>query len=91
MAATDTFANFGDTALVMPASGAFAITPDDEEELETVTRGIYVGVAGDLAVTLVGDSAPVTFANLAAGIIHPIRAKRIHATGTDAEDIIGVY
>lgn len=91
MAAVDSFANFGDTALVMPASGAFAITPDDEEELETVTRGIYVGVAGDLAVTLVGDSAPVTFVNLAAGVIHPLRVKQVHETDTDADDIIGVY
>lgn len=91
MAADNTFRNDSDTAKMLGGQDAFVITPDDEEDLPYVTRGIYVGVAGDLAVTLVGDSAPVTFANLAAGVIHPLRVKQVHETGTDAENIVGVY
>lgn len=72
-----------------PADKAVAITPSDSTDLTTPTRGIYVGVSGDLKVDLVG-SGTVTFVGLAAGIIHPIAAKRIYATGTDSTDILGV-
>jgi hypothetical protein len=33
----------------------------------------------------------VTFTGLAAGVIHPIAAKRVYATGTGATGIVGVY
>lgn len=91
MAAIDTFLNEGDTALVEPATLAVAITPDNSNDLVTVTRGIYVGVSGDLKVDMAGGSSGITFTNLAAGVIHPIRARRIYATGTDATDILGLY
>lgn len=42
-------------------------------------------------MTLVGDNEPNTFNNLVAGVVHPLRAKRVYATGTDATDIVGVY
>lgn len=77
-------------SLTSPAENAFAITPDDEEELVAVTRGIYVGVSGDLVVITANDDE-VTFVGLAAGIIHPLRVKAVLETGTDAEDIVGVY
>lgn len=90
MAATDTFANFGDTALVMPATHAEAVTPNNSTDLTNATRGIYVGVSGDLKVDLLsGDT--VTFVNIAAGVIHPLRVKRVYATGTTATSILGVY
>jgi hypothetical protein len=73
-----------------PASSAFAITPHDTDELVRVTRGIYVGVAGDVTVKMFSDDI-VTFKDLAAGVIHPIRVKLVYDTGTDATDIVGVY
>jgi len=68
---------------------AFAITPSNSHDLSYATRGIYVGVSGSLKVDMVGGST-IIFTNLVAGVIHPIRAKRIYETGTTATGIIGV-
>ena len=85
----DTFANFA-AGLTSPAEHAVAITPNDGADLANSTRGIYVGVTGNIKITTsAGDD--VTFAGLAAGIIHPIRARRVWATGTTATSIVGVY
>jgi hypothetical protein len=74
----------------MPASEGMAITPGDSVELTEWTRGIYVGSGGDLKVTLAGGQV-VVFQNLAGGIVHPICARRVWATGTTAADIVGLY
>jgi hypothetical protein len=73
-----------------PATEAFDITPSNTVDLAVPTRGIYVGGAGNLKVDMVG-SGTVTFLGLAAGIIHPISAKRVYASGTAATGIIGLY
>lgn len=74
----------------LPALGAFDVTPNNSADLAIVTRGVYVGVTGNLKVDMAnGDT--VTFVGLAAGVIHPIRAQRIYATGTTATSIVGVY
>jgi len=76
--------------LTSPAENGASVTPSDSVDLTNFTRGVYVGVSGDLKVDLVtGDT--VTFVGLAGGVIHPIRARRIHATGTTATSIVGVY
>jgi hypothetical protein len=49
-----------------------------------------VGVAGAVKVTFF-DGTTVTFGTLVAGVIHPLRVKRVFATGTTATGIIGVY
>jgi len=54
------------------------------------SRGVYVGTSGDLAVVSPhGDT--VIFKNLAAGVVHPIQARIIKTTDTDASDIIALY
>ena len=71
-----------DTAAVtraMPVSPGQDITP---------CRALWVGVQGDLAVTMAGNDSPVTFAN-AIGIM-PICVKRIEAS-TTAGAIIALY
>ena len=76
---------------ILPWSGTnfFAITPSDSSDLVQIPRGIYVGGSGDLAVhDLDGDA--VTFTNLAAGVVHPISAKKVLSTGTTATGIIGI-
>lgn len=73
-----------------PAEHAFAVTPHDTTSLTHTTRGIYVGVAGNVKVTMIGGEA-VTFVGLAAGVIHPIAAIIIWSAGTTATSIIGVY
>ena len=76
--------------LSSPADNAFAITPHDSNELAYTTRGLYVGVQGDVKVQMIsGDT--VTFVELAAGVIHPLRVKQVFNTGTAATNLVGVY
>lgn len=72
------------------AREAFDITPNDDADLEFETRGVYIGVSGDLHVTMAGGGE-VTFTELAGGIVHPLRVHRVHATGTTATNILGMY
>ena len=72
-----------------PGTAAFAITPNDSADLANVTRGLLLGAAGNVKVDML-ESGTVTLA-LAAGIIHPLRVKRVYAAGTTATGIIGLY
>lgn len=74
-------------SIEQPICGAFAIAPHDTNELAEVTRSIYVGAAGALKVAL-HDGSTVTYANLPVGR-HPLRARRVFATGTTAASLIG--
>lgn len=74
-----------------PGEGLVAVTPSDGTDLAAVSRGLYVGVAGDVSVILANDSAAVTLTGLASGIVHPLRAKRVRSTGTTATGIVAVY
>ena len=72
------------------AIGGAAVTPADNAKLAKHTRGIYVGVAGDLTVVMrSGDT--LTFSGLVAGVIHPIQAIEIKAAGTTATGIVAVW
>jgi len=73
-----------------PAENGFAITPNDSTDLATVTRGLYVGITGDIKVTLAGGTT-VEFGALAAGVVHPLRVKRVWATSTTVTQIVGLY
>lgn len=86
---TDKFQN-SDPSLVSPASSAFPITPSDSTDLAINTRCIYVGVTGNITLNMY-DGSSVTFSNVPAGFILPVRAKRILATGTTATSLIGMY
>lgn len=73
--------------LASPVTGAFAITPNDSTDLAEVTLNLYIGTAGALKATMF-DGSVVTYANLTAGR-HPLRVKRVWATGTAATGIVG--
>ena len=88
-AATDKFYSFG-TSLDSPARNAFAITPHDTNELSFVTRGIYIGGAGNLKVTTAGGDT-VTFTGVLAGTIIPIQAKLVFSTLTTATSLVGLH
>lgn len=75
--------------LTAPAEGMFDIIPDDNADLELITRGIYIGSLGNLHVRMI-DGTEGTYGDLAAGIIHPMRVVRVFATGTTAADIRGL-
>ena len=69
----------------------FAITPSNSVDLAQPTIAIYLGTPGDLKIDAVETGTEITFKNLANGVFHPIRAKRVYATGTSASDIIGGF
>ena len=62
------------------------ITPSDSTDLANYGT-VFVGTGGNLKVDLVG-SGTVTYVNLADGTHHPMRVKRVYATGTTATDLI---
>ena len=73
-----------------PAANAESITPSDSTDLEAITRGIYVGGAGNIAVVMLGGGS-VTFVGVLAGTILPIRVTRVKDTNTTATSLIGLY
>ena len=87
--AIDTYKNMMG-GLESPARAAAVVTPDDVNDLVNTSRSIYVGTAGDVAVHMIGKSAPVVFKAVPVGIL-PIRADRVLATGTTATDIVALW
>jgi len=87
--ATDNHAN-SSAGLESSAENIAAITPHDSNELANVSRGIYVGVGGDVKVTTRGGTTE-TFKNAAAGSVLPVRAKLVFATGTTATNLLNLY
>ena len=75
--------------LTGPICGGFDVTPDDGSDLATMTRGVMVSSAGDVAVVLKNGDA-ITLPGLAPGVIYPIRIARVLATGTTAAGIKGL-
>lgn len=61
----------------------------DTVDLSYPTTQIYVGVAGNVKVDLVGTGT-VTFNALPVGF-HKICAKRVYVSGTTATNLIGAY
>jgi len=73
-------------ARIIPAETAAAVTAHDSITFAP-TRGLYVGVSGDVKVTMV-DGNDITYTGLAAGVIHAISCIRVYATGTTATNIV---
>ena len=73
-----------------PAAFGEAVTPHDSNELTAVTRGLWVGTGGDVKVVLFGGQT-ITFPNVQDGTLLPIRVRQVFSTGTDADDIVGLY
>lgn len=70
-----------------PAYDAFAVTPNDATV--QAAESLYVGGAGDVAVETEAGNA-VTFKDVTAGAVLPIRVNRVLATGTTATEILGL-
>lgn len=77
---------YGDTS---PASNYAAVTPHASTEFTYVCRYLYVGTAGNLVAVTPGGSE-VTFANVPAGTLLPIKAIRVDDTST-ASDIVALW
>ena len=66
----DPFENAGDS-LIAPAKTAFAITPDDNADLPSATKAVYVGGDGDLILRAVDDvGMPARLDECEAGVCH---------------------
>ena len=80
-----------------PSSSAFAVTANDNigAAFSQPTRGVFVGTGGNIAVVMVGyrgvGNTSITFSNVQSGAILPIRVVQVLATGTTANNIIGLY
>jgi len=82
----------------MKYNKAGAVTPHDttdqtiDTKYGTAIDAIYVGVGGNMYLTLSQDSAPVLFKNAISGTIYPLSAKLILAssggTATTATDLV---
>lgn len=81
--------------ITAPAYGAFAVTPSNSTTFDgiapnkTPPRSLYVGGAGDVAVTMFnGDQ--VVFSAVPAGATLPACVKQVRLTGTTATLILGL-
>lgn len=73
------------------AVGAVAVTKSDTVNIpRKATRGLYVGVGGDVVVVFENGDA-VTFKDVPAGEILPVEAVRVNSTNTTATDILALY
>lgn len=79
-------------ALSDPAQHAAAVVPADGADLTQTTRGLYIGVSGNVRLTLAGDADGtfVTFLAVPVGVL-PVCAKRVWATGTGATNILALW
>lgn len=77
-------------SLTSPPEHAVVIQPQDGVDLSVVTRALYVGTSGDVAVRML-DGAVVTLANVPGGSMLPLRVDRVLATGTTAGAILGLW
>lgn len=69
-----------------PATVAFPILPG--HAMPEVPRALYVGRGGDVTGIAVDDTVPVTFANLPAGCVLPVRFK--HILSATAGGLVGL-
>lgn len=86
---TDQYANAANS-LIAPSADCFAIVPNDTQELSKATKAIYVGTGGTIVLKAVESEDFVTLRNVISGSILDIRVRAIRATGTTAQDIIGL-
>jgi hypothetical protein len=89
MAARSDEANQDATAGIKSAA-AVDISATDAS-FASITRGLYLGVTGNVVVQFAGDSASVTLTGLAAGIWHALQLQKVIKTGTTATNMVVGY
>lgn len=65
----------------MPAHRHAVVTPDNDNDLPELSRGLFVGAIGDVAVQD-SEGAAVTYTIAAVPFIIPLLVKRVLVTGT---------
>jgi hypothetical protein len=79
------------TGLDSPAPSAEEVTPSDSVNLDNTSRGLFVGVAGNVSVEMAETGTAIVFTGVLAGSILPIRIIRVNSTGTTATDMVSLY
>jgi hypothetical protein len=69
---------------------ATAVIPDDDTDLASATKGLWVGGTGDVKVTMFGGEA-VTFVAVPAGTYLPICVTRVWDADTTATDLLALW
>lgn len=82
------FKNFSNSAS-SPSIDQIEVSPSDTVDLTSPVRALYIGVGGTLRITNAKGNVR-NFVALPQGIILPVAATRIHATGTTADSIVGL-
>lgn len=90
MAIEATDMNLSVGSLNVPAESADDIVPSNTDELIHVSRGIYVGVTGNIKIKTLKGSI-VTFVAVPAGTILPVRARQVFVTGTTSSSLIALW
>lgn len=83
--------NFDPRLLSSPASAGADVAPSDSADLPTWARALYIGVGGDVKVTLADGLSTLTFIAVPQGSILPVQARRVWLTGTTAGSIEALY
>lgn len=73
-----------------PANGAETVNKSDTVNLTNISRGLYVGGTGDVAVVM-KDGTTVTYVAVQAGTTLPIRISRVNSTNTTATSMVSMY
>lgn len=84
----DTFAS-ADNTLHSPPTNIEEVVPSDVNDLAYLTIALNVATPGDVRVTT--DSGTISTVFVDAGVVFPIRVRRVWATGTTATGIRGLY
>lgn len=74
--------------LESPGTNGEQVQPSVKEELDRVSRALYIGNGGDVKVEMRGEE--ITFVNVADSTLLPIRVSKVFDSGTTATDIVAI-
>jgi len=80
-------------SLSNPARSGVAFSASGgDQTLAEVSRGLYVGVAGNVSLLLMDDEATtILFVGVAAGSVLPLRVVKVFQAGTTADSFVALY
>lgn len=76
--------------LQAPLESGETITPHATNEFSAISRGIWVGVGGNIAIKPM-SGADFTLVGVPSGTLLPIRALAVRLAGTTASSLIALY
>ena len=71
-----------------PARYGAVVTPSNSVNLPAPTRGLFVGVAGNISVEM--NNGTVLFTNVPVGIL-PIQCTRVNQSNTTATTMVALW